>query len=164
MVETEVRGMIGVPYPPCDPLVLQHRGDRHSVEALLKYCELQGWTSPERDRYSFRRMEWVAQNCSPTRIETQVGGVYSAHEFIIENWEIIAERKSWRIEEERLFQVEPLEPRQLLLRLLSINRLQPKSIRIRQRALIGAFEESTNTIVDRTTMLVTKLGEGSDET
>lgn len=75
---------------------LHWNGGRDSVEAFLKYCELQGFRSPERDSYGFARLCQIIGNffggsCSldifsfsNTNYSLLDNGTY-----IIKDWEII---------------------------------------------------------------------------
>lgn len=73
---------------------LHWNGGRDSVEAFLKYCELKGYPSPERDSYGWARLCQVIGNffggtysvgidvCE--HLSTEDNGIY-----VIEDWEIV---------------------------------------------------------------------------
>ena len=43
-------------------LYLHWNGGRDSIEAFLKYCELQQFTSPEKDFYGWARLSQIISN------------------------------------------------------------------------------------------------------
>lgn len=75
---------------------LHWNGDRDSVEAFLKYCELKGYRSPDEDCYGWARLCQVIANyfggnysigidkCCNLDCENFDNGVY-----VIKNWKIV---------------------------------------------------------------------------
>ena len=107
---------------------LHWNGGRDSVEAFLKYCELQGFRCPEDDCYGFARLVQIIGNYfggglslgidEYSRLDTDNwdNGVY-----IIENWKIV----------DRLF-MHGAEQKEYDLKemLKSIDEAQPESMRL----------------------------------
>lgn len=107
---------------------LHWNGGRDSVEAFLKYCELQGFRCPEDDCYGFARLVQIIGNFfggglslgidEYNRLDTDNwdNGVY-----VIENWKIV----------DRLF-MHGVEQKEYDLKemLKSIDEAQPESMRL----------------------------------
>lgn len=75
---------------------LHWNGGRDSVEAFLKYCELKGYASPERDTYGWARLCQVIGNyfggtnsVGISRYEESDRDNFDNGVYIIENWKII---------------------------------------------------------------------------
>lgn len=107
---------------------LHWNGGRDSVQAFLKYCELQGFTSPEKDYYGWARLCQVIGNFfgggssigidEYHKLDTDNwdNGVY-----IIENWEIVG--REFKINEEQ-------NEYDLDLMLKEIDKKQPKHMQL----------------------------------
>ena len=77
-------------------MYLHWNGGRDSVEAFLKYCELKGYRTPERDNYGWARLCQIIGNYFGGELSLGIdkyekldkdngdNGVY-----IIENWKIV---------------------------------------------------------------------------
>ena len=113
---------------------LHWNGGRDSITAFLKYCELQGFKSPEVDSTSWVKFQQVILNfneglstvkvdfCKNLDCDNGDNGVY-----LIENWQIVG-RKFMEHEEQNEYE--------LLDALLSIDEKQPKFMQIRDKILL----------------------------
>jgi hypothetical protein len=106
---------------------LHWNGGRNSVEAFLKYCELQGFRKPENDNYGWSRMCQVIANyfdgdshglcIGIDRYEVLDTDNWDNGVYIIKNWQIV-EREFMRWPEqtsessllERLIQIDECQP------------------------------------------------------
>ena len=120
-------------------IYLHWNGGRDSVEAFLKYCELQGYTSPEKDCYGWSRLCQVIGNFfggssslgidEYDKLDTDN---WDNGTYIIENWKIVG-REFKRNAEQNEYDLE------LILR--SIDKKQPKHIQL--GGLLDAEEINT---------------------
>lgn len=113
---------------------LHWNGGRDSVEAFLKYCELQHFRTPELDNYGWARLCQVIANFfgedglsigidNYNKLDTDNGdnGVY-----IIENWKII-DRLYFEGEEQKHYELKDM--------LKDINDAQPKDMRLKKEVI-----------------------------
>lgn len=77
-------------------LYLHWNGGRDSIEAFLKYCELQQFTSPEKDFYGWARLSQVISNFFGGSLSIGIDEYYKLDTnnydngvYIIKNWKII---------------------------------------------------------------------------
>ena len=109
-------------------IYLHWNGGRDSVEAFLKYCELQGFRNPSVDNYGVARCCQVITNFFPgglsvgvdtlDRLDTDNGdnGTY-----VVDNWKIVG-RENFKGQEQYNYNLEEM--------LKSINDEQPESIQL----------------------------------
>lgn len=120
-------------------IYLHWNGGRDSVEAFLKYCELQGFRSPDRDSYGWARLAQVIANFFEGGLSVGIdiakhldcdnfdNGVY-----IIKSWEIV----------DRLYH-EGLEQREhnLVNSLIEIDKLQPEYMQLGETKIKLSMEQ-----------------------
>ena len=77
-------------------LYLHWNGGRDSIEAFLKYCELQQFTSPERDFYGWARLSQIISNFFGGSLSIGIDEYYKLDTdnfdngvYIIKDWQII---------------------------------------------------------------------------
>lgn len=77
-------------------IYLHWNGGRDSVQAFLKYCELQNFRSPEKDCYGWARLSQVISNFFGGSTSIGIDEYYKLDTdnydngvYIIENWEIV---------------------------------------------------------------------------
>jgi hypothetical protein len=72
---------------------LHWNGGRDSIEAFLKYCELQNFRCPESDSYGWARLVQVIANFFGGSTSIGIGKYYDMNEdngiYVIENWQIV---------------------------------------------------------------------------
>ena len=104
-------------------IYLHWNGGRDSVQAFLKYCELKGYRSPEKDNYGWARLCQVIGNffggelsigidsCCSLDCDNWDNGVY-----IIEDWKIVGRKYFDGIEQDNynlkdmLFDIKEAQP------------------------------------------------------
>lgn len=116
-------------------LYVHWNGGRDSITAFLKYCEMQGYKSPEIDSQSWQRMQQVILNyneglstvtvdiCKNLDCDNMDNGVY-----MIENWQIVG-RKFMKHKEQDEYPLKEM--------LLSIDEKQPEAMQIREKILMN---------------------------
>lgn len=120
-------------------IYLHWNGGRDSVEAFLKYCELKGYPSPERDKRGWDCLCYVISNffggsdikaepCRYLDCDNWDNGVY-----VIENWKIV----------NRLYNRHPEQRNYDLLEMLNaISDSQPEAVRLTEEELAKGAQES----------------------
>lgn len=105
-------------------------GGRDSIEAFLKYCELKGYTSPEKDSYGFARLTQVICNFFGGHNSVGIDSLYSLDcdnrdngVYIIEDWKII-DRKYFNGREQNNYKLDEM--------LLFIDSKMPESEQIKE--------------------------------
>lgn len=123
---------------------LQWNGGRDSITAFLKYCELQGWKSPEIDSDSWSKFQQIIMNygltadrdkCKNLDCDNGDNGVY-----LIENWQIVG-RKFMDHEEQDEYPLKEM--------LLDIDEKQPAAMQIHDKILMD-FATANKTVVAMT--------------
>lgn len=113
-------------------IYLHWNGGKDSVTAFLKYCELQGFSSPEIDCESWRKFQQIAMNygltadrdkCKNLDCDNGDNGVY-----MVENWQIVG-RKFMDHEEQDEYPLKEM--------LLDIDEKQPEAMQIREKILMN---------------------------
>lgn len=119
-------------------IYLHWNGGRDSVEAFLKYCDLQGYRSPSEDCYGWARLSQIIANFFAGGLSIGIdvmeklpkdngdNGVY-----IIKNWEIVG-RSNFTGDEQKEYD--------LIESLRDIDKAQPVEIQIPEK--IDALEKS----------------------
>ena len=121
-------------------IYLHWNGGRDSVEAFLKYCELRGFRSPEKDDYGIARLVQVianffggdlsigVNNCDMLDTDNYDNGVY-----LIKDWKIVG-RKFFKGEEQKehdlkemVIAIDQAQPKRDQLGVKMINKLLKKS-------------------------------------
>jgi len=123
-------------------LYLHWNGGRDSVTAFLKYCEIQGFRSPDADSsYGWARLAQVVANFFPVGLSVGVGnysedaGLGCDHgTFIIEGWQIVG-RKHMTQEEQAEYE--------LLEFLLELDKRQPEAMRLGEKRIRFCCAEHT---------------------
>lgn len=118
---------------------LHWNGGYDSVSAFLKYCEMKGYRSPDKDNYGWARLCQVIGNFfggansigidryDNLDIDNGDNGVY-----IIEDWEIV-DRLYYEGEEQNEYDLKEM--------LLEINKTQPENEQFREDEIELALEE-----------------------
>lgn len=126
-------------------LYVHWNGGKDSITAFLKYCEMQGFKSPEVDSKSWQRMQQVILNyneglstvtvdiCKNLDCDNMDNGVY-----MIENWQIVG-RKFMNHKEQEEYPLKEM--------LLSIDEKQPKFMQIHDKILME-FATANKIIMD----------------
>lgn len=123
-------------------IYLHWNGGRDSVTAFLKYCELQGFRSPEKDSDSWRKFQQIVMNygltadhdkCKNLDCDNGDNGVY-----MIENWKIVGRKYMEHAEQD----VYPLKDM-----LLDIDEKQPKHMQIHDKIFME-FATANKIIMD----------------
>lgn len=113
-------------------IYLHWNGGKDSVTAFLKYCELQGFSSPEIDSESWRKFQQIVMNygltadrdkCKNLDCDNGDNGVY-----MVENWQIVG-RKFMDHEEQDEYPLKEM--------LLDIDEKQPEAMQIREKILMN---------------------------
>lgn len=109
---------------------LHWNGGYDSVSAFLKYCELKGYRSPDKDNYGFARLCQVIGNFFGGSTSLGIDTVdkldcdnYDNGVYIIEGWKIV-DRKHKRHAEQMNYEMEEM--------LLEIDKAMPKSEQIEE--------------------------------
>ena len=128
-------------------LYVHWNGGKDSITAFLKYCEMQGFKSPEIDSQSWQRMQQVILNYNEGKSTVQVdicknldcdnmdNGVY-----MIENWQIVV-RKFMNHKEQEAYPLKEM--------LLEIDEKQPKFMQIHDKILME-FATANKTVITMT--------------
>lgn len=124
---------------------LHWNGGRDSITAFLKYCELQGFKSPEIDSTSWSHFQRVVLNfndglstvkidaCKNLDCDNYDNGVY-----LIENWKIVG-RKYFGGKEQDEYPLKDM--------LLAIDEKQPVALQIREKILL-AMDDSAKIFME----------------
>lgn len=109
-------------------IYLHWNGGRDSVEAFLKYCELQQFTSPERDFYGWARFSQIISNFFGGSLSIGIDEYYKLDTnnydngvYIIKNWQIIG-REYFEGQEQNEYALD--------LMLKAIDKKQPKHMQL----------------------------------
>ena len=109
-------------------LYLHWNGGRDSIEAFLKYCELQLFTSPEKDFYGWARLSQVISNFFGGSLSIGIDEYskldtdnYDNGVYIIKDWKIIGREYFNGLEQNEYT---------LNLMLLAIDKKQPKHMQL----------------------------------
>lgn len=120
-------------------IYLHWNGGRDSVEAFLKYCELQGFRSPDKDCYGWARLTQVISNFFGGSTSIGFDEYYKLYTdnydngvYIIEGWEIVG-REFFEGPEQHEYELD--------LMLKSIDNKQPKHMQLGE--LLEAEEVDT---------------------
>ena len=119
-------------------IYLHWNGGRDSVQAFLKYCELKGYRSPEKDNYGWARLCQVIGNffggelsigidsCCSLDCDNWDNGVY-----IIEDWKIVGRKYFDGIEQDNY---------NLKDMLFDINEAQPDGEKLDKKVIEAAVQ------------------------
>ena len=119
-------------------IYLHWNGGRDSVQAFLKYCELKGYRSPEKDNYGWARLCQVIGNffggelcigidsCCSLDCDNWDNGVY-----IIEDWKIVGRKYFDGIEQDNY---------NLKDMLFDINEAQPEGEKLDKKVIEAAVQ------------------------
>ena len=107
---------------------LHWNGGRDSVEAFLKYCELQQFPSPERDFYGWARLCQVVSNFFKGGLSIGIDEYYKLDTDNYDNGVYII--KDWQIIGREFFNGIEQNEHQLDLALRSIDKAQPKHMQL----------------------------------
>ena len=109
-------------------IYLHWNGGRDSVEAFLKYCELQNFESPEKSFYGWARLSQVISNYFKGGLSIGIDEYYKLDTdnwdngvYIIKNWQIIG-REFKRYEEQNEYDLNKM--------LVLIDKKQPKHMQL----------------------------------
>lgn len=109
-------------------IYLHWNGGRDSVEAFLKYCELQHFRSPEKDFYGWARLGQVISNFFGGSLSIGIGNYYDLDRdnfdngvYIIKDWEIFG-REYFKGQEQREYDLDKM--------LKEIDKKQPEHMRL----------------------------------
>lgn len=119
-------------------IYLHWNGGRDSVEAFLKYCELQGFRSPTTDCYGWARLTQVIANFFGGGLSVGIGSLNQIGTnpgdnglYIIKGWEIVGRDNAPTFEQKEHNLIESLR---------EIDTAQPKEMQIPEK--INQFEHS----------------------
>ena len=119
-------------------IYLHWNGGRDSVQAFLKYCELKGYRSPEKDNYGWARLCQVIGNffggelsigidsCCSVDCDNWDNGVY-----IIKDWKIVGRKYFDGIEQDNY---------NLKDMLFDINEAQPEGEKLDKKVIEAAVQ------------------------
>lgn len=109
-------------------LYLHWNGGRDSIEAFLKYCELQGFASPEKDYYGWARLSQVISNFFGGTLSIGIDEYYKLDTdnydngvYIIKDWQIIGREYFEGLEQNEY---------KLDLMLIAIDKKQPEHMQL----------------------------------
>lgn len=133
---------------------LHWNGGRDSVEAFLKYCELKGYPSPERDCYGWARLCQVIGNFfgGSTSIGIDAIDTFCQDEdngtYIIKDWQIVGrifrgrEQREYKLEE-MLQSIDERQPKdEQLGEFLTAPRAERSNLKIGDKVYIKLFDDS----------------------
>lgn len=119
-------------------IYLHWNGGRDSVQAFLKYCELKGYRSPEKDNYGWARLCQVIGNFFGGELSI---GIDSCCSLDCDNWDngvyII---KDWKIVGRKYFDGIEQDNYNLKDMLLDINEAQPEGEKLDKKVIEAAVQ------------------------
>ena len=136
-------------------------GGRDSIEAFLKYCELQNFPSPEKDYYGWARLCQVISNFFEGGLSIGIDEYYKLDvdngdngTYIIKDWQIIGREHFEGFEqnehdlEQMLIAIDKAQPKHMQLNeFLNAEEIEPKDLQIGDEVFVysyrGAYEKFT---------------------
>ena len=119
-------------------IYLHWNGGRDSVQAFLKYCELKGYRSPEKDNYGWARLCQVIGNFFGGELSI---GIDSCCSLDCDNWDngvyII---KDWKIVGRKYFDGIEQDNYNLKDMLFDINETQPEGEKLDKKVIEAAVQ------------------------
>ena len=119
-------------------IYLHWNGGRDSVQAFLKYCELKGYRSPEKDNYGWARLCQVIGNFFGGELSI---GIDSCCSLDCDNWDngvyII---KDWKIVGRKYFDGIEQDNYNLKDMLFDINEAQPEGEKLDKKVIEAAVQ------------------------
>lgn len=119
-------------------IYLHWNGGRDSVQAFLKYCELKGYRSPEKDNYGWARLCQVIGNFFGGELSI---GIDSCCSLDCDNWDngvyII---KDWKIVGRKYFDGIEQDNYNLKDMLFDINEAQPEGKKLDKKVIEAAVQ------------------------
>ena len=119
-------------------IYLHQNGGRDSVQAFLKYCELKGYRSPEKDNYGWARLCQVIGNFFGGELSI---GIDSCCSLDCDNWDngvyII---KDWKIVGRKYFDGIEQDNYNLKDMLFDINEAQPEGEKLDKKVIEAAVQ------------------------
>lgn len=109
-------------------LYLHWNGGRDSIEAFLKYCELQGFIPPEKDCYGWARLSQVISNFFGGSLSIGIDEYYKLDRDNFDNGVYII--KDWQIIGREHFEGPEQREHSLDLMLKAIDKKQPKHMQL----------------------------------
>lgn len=122
---------------------LHWHGGEASVRALLAYCSIKGYRTPEEDdTYALARLAQTAANLNPEGLGVGVGPLESLDTDNFDNGTYVIE--GWAIEYRDFFRPymhEPVEPDEVLQAIVGINLAQPKAVQLNDDDLLQGWKD-----------------------
>ena len=109
-------------------IYLHWNGGKDSVEAFLKYCELQGFTSPEKDFYGWARLSQIICNFFGGSLSIGIDEYYKLDTDNYDNGVYII--KDWKIIDREYFKGSEQSEYILDFMLMAIDKKQPEHMQL----------------------------------